>query len=108
MKRLLYAAVGATLTLLSASPALAQSVESDMATALQNRAGMNESLSRLAGQTAGTAVEAEAEAVLGVHTLPVLGMDGPMQLKLDMLTALRDFARKNRGLANVTAGGSTD
>ncbi|HEY3110796.1 MAG TPA: hypothetical protein VGL23_18705 [Chloroflexota bacterium] len=109
MKRLLYAAVGAALTLLSASPAFAQSADADMATALQNREAINSNLRDIAQQAAATSEPASAdEAVLGVQALPAMGVEASMQVKLDMLTALRDFARKNRGLANVTAGGSTD
>ena len=107
MRKLLYAAVGATVALASASPALAQNVQSDMAIAIENRIALERSLAEAARQTIGSSVDAE-EAVLGVQALPVLGFEAPMQVKLDMLAALRADARKDHGMANVTSGGSTD
>src|SRR5690349_20655125 len=105
MKKLMYATVGATLTLLSASPAFAQTLTPDMASQLQTQAIVSQAE---VGQPGGaTALDGE-EAVLGEQALPVLGFEAPMRVKLDMLTALRDVAHKNLDLGGLTSGGSTD
>ena len=105
MKKLMYAAVGATVTLLSASPAFAQTVSGDVASQLETQAKISQVQ---VAQAPDAGVVSSDEAVLGEQALPLLGFEGPMQVKLDMLTALRDVAHKNLDLGGLTGGGSTD
>src|SRR3954470_18826145 len=102
MNKLVYAAVGASVTLLSASPAFAQTLTPDLASQLQTQAIVSQA--EVAQSVGPTAVEGD-EAVLGVQALPILGFEAPMQVKLDMLTALRDVAHKNIDLGSLTGGG---
>jgi len=106
MKKLMYAAVGAGLTLLSASPAFAQTISGDLASQLQTQAKISQA--EIARSGGATAVGGGEEAVLGEQSLPILGFDAPTQVKLDMLTALRDVAHKDLGLGGLTSGGSSD
>jgi hypothetical protein len=110
MKKLFYATVGATLTLLSASPAFAQDVPADLTTAVLIRVAQDKNMHELTARTASAPVEAVAleEAVLGETALPVLGVDAPLDVKLDMLSALRAEVAKNRGLRFVPGGLSAD
>jgi hypothetical protein len=110
MRKLFYAAIGATLTLLSASPALAQDVQSDLATAVANRVAMSEDLAEVDARTAGRGPEVLGgeEAVLGESALPIMGVEAPLPVKLDMLAALRAEVAENRGLALLPTGGSID
>ena len=108
MKKLFFAAVGATVTLLSASPAFAQSVDADMATALLGRARIELNLSALAHQAALAGAAAQSEAVLGESSSVDLGIAAPTSLKIDLLNALRIDAQRSRDMGGLTAGGSTD
>jgi hypothetical protein len=107
VKKLLYAGLGATMALVSASPALAQNVQADMAIAIENRMGLDRSLAEAARLATGPSLDAEV-AVLGVQALPVLGFAAPVSVQLDMLTALRGVARESRELGELPSGGSTD
>jgi len=108
MNKLLYAAVGATLTLVSASPAFAQTVDSDLVTAVENRVAIDRSLAETSQQTASASVEAADEAVLGISALPSIGFDAPLQIKLDLLAALRADVAKIRDMAALPVGPSAD
>ena len=113
MKKLLPLAIGATLTVLTASPVWADdgtssNVEQDMATVVQDRAALERNMADLARQMVGGSTDQTAEAVLGEQAIPVLGFEAPLQVKRDMLQALRDTAQKNRDLAAVPGGGSRD
>jgi hypothetical protein len=105
MNKLVYAAVGATVTLLSASPAFAQTISGDMASQLETQAKISQVE---VAQAPDAGVVTGDEAVLGEQALPILGFEAPMQVKLDMLTALRGVAHKNLDLGGLTGGGSTD
>src|SRR5438067_3061254 len=88
MRKLFYLALGATLTLLTASPALAEDVSTDMATAIQNRQAQDRDLAEAPHNQAnayGTTGYDQVEAVLGVAATVNLGFDGPAQVKNDML-----------------------
>jgi hypothetical protein len=106
MKKLFYAAVAASLTLVSASPAFAQDVPRDLVTAIDNRITIGQDMARLTALTAGSPLL--DEAVLGETALPVLGFDAPVNVQLDMLTALRGVAAESRGLGELPTGLSTD
>ena len=108
MRKLLYAAIGLTAALASASPAFAQDVQSDLRTAIQNRAAIEDDMADLAAQAAGATADAAGEAVLGESALPAVGVDAPFQVKLDLLAALRADAAKNRALKLVPTGLSID
>jgi hypothetical protein len=109
MKKLFYAAVGATLTLLSASPAFAEDVPADLTTAVVIRVAQDKNMHELTARTASAPAEAVGdEAVLGESALPVLGVDAPLDVKLDMLSALRAEVAKNRSLRFVPGGLSAD
>jgi hypothetical protein len=113
MRKLLYLALGATLTVLTASPALAQAADvgTDMATAIQNRAAVDRDLAEAPHSQPnayGTSGYDQADAVLGVAATVNLGFDGPAQVKNDMLAALRIGVQKDRDLATVPTGGSAD
>jgi hypothetical protein len=114
MRKLFYAAVGTTLTLLSASPALAQDVQGDLENAVAQRVALAADMRLLDEQTAGRTPALEVvggggeEVVLGEQALPIMGIDAPLSIKLDLLAALRAEVAKNRGLGVLPTGGSTD
>jgi hypothetical protein len=108
MNKLPYAAIGVTALLVWAPPAFAQSVPTDMATAIQNRAAISRDMADLAAEAGGSSTVASDEAVLGASALPSLGFDAPLQVKVDMMTSLRADAAKNRALKFVPGGESLD
>jgi hypothetical protein len=65
-------------------------------------------MAELAAQTAGATAISTEEAVLGESALPSVGFEAPVQVKLDMLTALRADAAKNRELGGLPTGLSAD
>src|SRR5262245_44332461 len=105
MKKLLFAAIGATVTLVSASPAFAQDVPTDLLSVVQIRTAAERNMQELTARTASAPLVSD-EAVLGEQALPSVGFDAPRQVQLDMLAALRADAAKNRALGLVPSGPS--
>jgi hypothetical protein len=102
MKKLLYAAIGATLTLVSASPAFASDPTADQFQAVENRLAIERDIAALTARTAGTTVL--DEAVLGETAILDTGL--PLEVGRDMLTALRGDVAKNNALGRVPRGGN--